>query len=272
MTTNLTVEKQYDLRPRLWIRVVASIILLLVVLVPSIQTLEYTGISEGGVLVAKNIINGLLHPSMELAFNFTETGLLYLLLETAAIGFLGTLIGAVISVPLAFMSARNIMPRGISYLGVTIVTILRTFPVFVYGIMFITVTGPGPFAGVLTLAATSIGMCSKLFIEAIEDLDQGTIEALDATGATTLQKIRFGIIPQLMSNFISIVIYRYDINVKNASVLGLVGAGGIGAPLKFAMSGGRWSDVGVLLLGLIILVLIIEYISTKIRVRLITGE
>ncbi|MFI3284084.1 MAG: phosphonate ABC transporter, permease protein PhnE [Erysipelotrichaceae bacterium] len=273
MTNNkLTVEKQYELRPKTWIRVVASLIVLVAVLYPSFETLNFTGISSNGMVVAKNMIKGILSPSISYVFDTSTSGLAYLLLETAAIGFLGTIIGAIISVPLAFMSSRNLTPKAVSYLGVAIATILRTFPVFVYGVMFIKVTGPGAFAGVLTLAATSIGMCSKLFIEAIEDLDPGITEALDATGCTTFQKIRFGIIPQLLSNFISIVIYRYDINVKNASVLGLVGAGGIGAPLKFAMSGGRWSDVGVLLLGLIVLVLVIEYFSTAIRNKLITGE
>ncbi len=267
----LTVSRQYDLRPKTWIRVVASIILLGIIIVPSVASIDYNGISENGALVAENIIKGILNPSMDVAFNFTTSGLAYLLLETAAIGLLGTLIGAIISLPLAFISSRNISPKWLSGLGVLVITILRTFPVFVYGLMFIRVTGPGAFAGVLTLAATSIGMCSKLFIEVIEDLEPGISEALDASGCTTFQKIRFGILPQLMSNIISIVIYRYDINVKNASVLGLVGAGGIGAPLKFAMSAGRWNDVGVLLLGLIILVLIIEFFSTKIRVKLAKG-
>ncbi len=270
--SNLTVNKQYESRPKTWIRVLLSSIVLGIIIIPSLLTIDFNGVSSHGMVVAENIIRGIFSPNMEIAFNFTDTGLAFLLLETAAIGFLGTLIGALISVPLAFIASRNITPKWINSIGILVITILRTFPVFVYGLMFIRVTGPGAFAGVLTLAATSIGMCSKLFIEVIEDLDPGISEALDASGCTTFQKIRFGILPQLMTNIISIIIYRYDINVKNASVLGLVGAGGIGAPLKFAMSEGRWSDVGVLLLGLIVLVLIIEYFSTRIRTRLATGE
>ena len=265
---HLNVNKQYDLRPKTWIRVVASLIVLSIIIIPSIATLEYQSISESGIKVSKNIIIGILNPNMKFVLDFTSNGLLSLLIETAAIAFLGTLIGAIISIPLAFLSSRNIMPKWVTSCGIIIITILRTFPVFVYGIMFIKVTGPGAFAGVLTLSATSIGMLSKLFIEAIEDLEPGISEALDASGCSTFQKIRFGIFPQLFTNIISIIIYRYDINIKNASVLGLVGAGGIGAPLSFAMSGGRWSDVGALLLGLILLVLLIEYFSTKIRVKL----
>lgn len=269
---NTNVQKQYDMRPKTWIRVLASSVVLAIIIIPSLSTIDYNGISDSGVTVAINILKGLVNPSMELITNLGKNGLLYLLIETAAIAFLGTLIGAVISIPLAFLSSRNITPRWISSIGVVVIAILRTFPVFVYGLMFIRVTGPGAFAGVLTLAATSIGMCSKLFIEVIEDLDSGITEALDAAGCTTIQKIRFGIIPQLMTNLISIVIYRYDINVKNASVLGMVGAGGIGAPLTFGMASGKWSEVGALLLGLMVLVLIIEYISTKIRVKLATGD
>ncbi len=270
--SQLTVEKQYDLRPKTWIRVLVNTIVLVIIILPSLMTIEFNGVSENGLVIAQSIIKGLLNPSMDLAYNFTSTGLFYLLLETVTIAFLGTLIGAIISIPLSFISSRNITPKWVNSIGILIITVLRTFPVLVYGLMFIRVTGPGPFAGVLTLAATSIGMCSKLFIEVIEDLDSGITEALDATGCTTFQKIRFGIIPQLMTNLVSIVIYRYDINVKNASVLGLVGAGGIGAPIQFAMAAGRWSDLGVLLLGLIIVVLIIEYFSTKIRTKLATGE
>lgn len=272
MNNKLTVQKQYEMRPKTWIRVLASFIVLAIIIIPSLTTINFNGVSDSGISIASNILKGIFSPSMELVSDLSKNGLFFLLLETAAIAFLGTLIGALISIPLAFISSRNIMPKIVTSLGVLIITILRTFPVFVYGIMFIRITGPGAFAGVLTLAATSIGMCSKLFIEVIEDLDNGILEAMDSAGCTTFQKIRFGIIPQLLTNFISIIIYRYDINVKNASVLGLVGAGGIGAPLQFGMSGGRWNEVGALLLGLIILVLIIEYFSTKIRIRLASGE
>ncbi|MCD8574995.1 MAG: ABC transporter permease subunit [Erysipelotrichaceae bacterium] len=95
---------------------------------------------------------------------------------------------------------------------------------------------------------------------------------MDASGCNTIQKIQYGILPQLMSNFASTTIYRFEINVKYATILGMVGAGGIGAPLIFAISAYRWNDAGALLIGLIIFVLIIEMISTRIRKKLATGE
>lgn len=121
------------------------------------------------------------------------------------------------------------------------------------------------------MSLCSIGMVSKMFIESIEDLDKRILESLDAAGCH-LQKIRYGILPQLTADFTSTIIYRFDMNLRDATVLGLVGAGGIGAPLIFAMSSYRWNEVGAILLGLIILVLIIEAISAKIRVRLARGN
>ena len=110
-----------------------------------------------------------------------------------------------------------------------------------------------------------------MYIEAIEDLDVRVLESLDAAGCTTWQKIRYGILPQLMPNFASSAIYRFDIILRDATVLGLVGAGGFGAPLIFAMNSYRWSEAGAILAGLIVLVLAVEWLSTKIRIKLARG-
>ena len=198
-------------------------------------------------------------------------GVPYLLLETVCIAFLGTVVGAVISIPLAFLSASNLAPKPIAFIGRIIIMAVRTVPAFIYGLMFIRVTGPGAFAGLLTMSLCSVGMVRKMCIEAIEDLDVRVLESLDAAGCTTWQKIRYGILPQLMPNFASTAIYRFDINLRDATVLGLVGAGGIGAPLIFAMNSYRWSEAGAILAGLIVLVLAVEWLSTKIRIKLARG-
>lgn len=178
---------------------------------------------------------------------------------------------AYISLPLSFLSATNLVPRPAAVIGRGLIAAIRTIPAFVYGLMFIRVTGPGPFAGLLTMSLCSIGMVSKMYIESIEDLDKRILESLDAAGCTTFQKIRYGILPQLMPDFTSTIIYRFDMNLRDATVLGLVGAGGIGAPLIFAMSAYRWNEVGAILLGLIVLVLMIETVSAKIRTKLARG-
>ncbi|MFK5292347.1 PhnE/PtxC family ABC transporter permease, partial [Lactococcus lactis] len=148
---------------------------------------------------------------------------------------------------------------------------IRTIPSFVYALLFIPVVGLGSSAGVMALGFESIGMIAKLFIEAIEDLDMGVIEAMDAAGATTFQKIRFGVLPQLLPDLYSILLYRLDMNLRDAAILGLVGAGGIGAPLSFAMSGYKWSAVGAILLGLLVLIILVELISSRIRKKLAKG-
>src|SRR5699024_1672285 len=164
-----------------------------------------------------------------------------------------------------------IVSEPVAWFTRTILVVIRTIPSLVYGLMFIRVTGPGPFAGVLTMSITSIGMISKLYVDIIEDLDRGVLEAMESIGCTTYEKIRFGIIPQLFSSFLSVTIYRFDINLRDASILGLVGAGGIGAPLIFAMNSYRWHLVGSILIGLVILILIVEVFSNKTRSKLIKG-
>jgi len=183
----------------------------------------------------------------------------------------GTIVGAFLAIPLAFLSASNIVPKPIAFVVRLLLIVIRTIPAIVYGLMFIRVTGQGPFAGVLTMSLTSIGMLSKLYVDVIEDLDKSVLESMEALGCTLMEKIRFGIWPQLTALFLSIVIYRFDMNLRDATVLGLVGAGGIGAPLIFAMNAYKWSEVGAILIGLIFLILIVEYVSNRMRTKLVKG-
>lgn len=265
------VKRQLEKEPKLWIIKILVTAFILSLVTWSLGTMEYHGVQASGIDIAKSIITGIFTPNLDLLFNFTSTGVPYLLLETIAIAVLGTIFGAILSVPFAFMCASNIVPRWVSTIGNIVVAIIRTFPSFVYGLMFIRVSGPGAFAGVLTISVVSIGMITKLYIEAIEDLDKKILESLDAAGCTVFQKVRYGILPQLSTNFVSTAIYRFEINLKDSTVLGLVGAGGIGAPLISGMNSYKWSDVGAILAGLIVLVLIVEYVSTKIRTKLARG-
>ncbi len=264
-----TLKKQ----PKSWPLKLFVFVLIAVILYFAQFYINNPQVTARGLRVGRNILLSIFNPNTALLFNFTtKSGVLFLLMETAAIAFLGTIFGTIISIPLAFISSRNIVPKAFASLGVSFIVIIRTFPAVVYGLMFIRVTGLGAFTGVLTLSVASVGMVAKLFIEVIEDLDPGIIESLDASGCNTIQKIQYGIIPQLLTNFASIAIYRFEINVKYATILGMVGAGGIGAPLIFAMQAGRWGDTGALLIGLILFVLIIEIISTRLRKKLSTGE
>jgi phosphonate transport system permease protein len=268
---NEKILKAYESAPKKWIYQLIIALVVVCILAWSGSAVEVTNPVGNGMQVAGNILSGIFHPSTKLLFNLSTSGVAYLLLETFCIAFLGTVVGALISLPLSFISASNLVPRPVALIGRAFIAAVRTVPPFVYGLMFIRVTGPGAFAGLLTMSLCSIGMVSKMFIESIEDLDKRILESLDAAGCTTFQKIRYGIVPQLTADFSSTIIYRFDMNLRDATVLGLVGAGGIGAPLIFAMSSYKWNEVGAILLGLIILVLIIEWISAKIRLKLARG-
>lgn len=265
------IKQQLAKEPKSWIFQLAAALIFVVLMAWSSSTIDFKGVTDGGTDVAKSIFMGILQPDTELLFNFTNKGVPYLLLETMCIAFLGTIVGAILAIPISFLSASNIMPKPIAVIGRVIIMAIRTIPAFVYGLMFIRVTGPGAFAGLLTMSVCSIGMISKMYIESIEDIDTKILESLDACGCTTFQKIRFGILPQLMPDFASTIIYRFDMNLRDATVLGLVGAGGIGAPLIFAMNAYKWNQVGAILAGLIVLVLIIEWLSGKIRIKLARG-
>ena len=268
---NERIQKAYQSAPKSWILQLLAAFAIACMLAWSGTAANGDNATGNGLEVAGNILSGIFHPDTKLLFNFTSSGVAYLLLETFCIAFLGTVVGAVISLPLAFLSASNLVPKPVAFIGRALIAAIRTIPAFVYGLMFIRVTGPGPFAGLLTMSLCSIGMVTKMFIECIEDLDKRILESLDAAGCTAFQKIRYGILPQLIPDFASTIIYRFDMNLRDATVLGLVGAGGIGAPLIFAMSSYRWNEVGSILLGLIVLVMIIEWISAKIRVKLARG-
>lgn len=265
-----TVEKQLLAAPRNYGYIITVTAIVLVLLAWSVTGISFQ-LDSNGMKIASNIIGGLLNPDTEFLFNVTDKGVLYLLWETLAIALLGTIVGAVLAVPLAFLAASNIVPKPISWLTRLLLIFIRTIPALVYGLMFIRVTGPGPFAGVLTIGITSIGMLAKLYVDAIEELDVKVLESMTSIGCNTFEKIRYGIIPQLLSIFLSVMIYRFDMNMREAAILGLVGAGGIGAPLIFAMQGYKWELVGSILIGLVVLILIIEFISNKLRSKLVNG-
>lgn len=264
------VLKKLEQEPNYKVRIAINILIVLVLSIWSISGLSSSGAGEKGVSIVGSIFKGIFTPDWSL-YNFTEVGIPYLLVETIAIAFIGTLFGAILAIPFAFLISPNILPRPIAYIFRILLVVLRTVPTVIYGLIFIRAVGPGPFAGVLTMALTSIGMISKLMSESIQDLQSEILESLSALGMNTFQKIRHGVLPQLSGIFISTIIYRFDINLRDATVLGLVGAGGIGAPLLQAIYGFKWTQAGSILLGLIVLVLVIEFFSSKIRNKLVKG-
>ncbi len=213
----------------------------------------------------RSMIFGLLRPDMSFFFQSGEAGLGYLLLETAAIALVGTCVGTAVALPLALLNTPRITPRPVAAVFRVIVTAIRSVPFLIYGLIFIRATGPGAFTGVLTLSMCSIGLLCKRFTEAVEALDFRAYQALADMGVSPFMRIRYALLPQLRAAFISAVLYRFDVNIREASVLGLVGAGGIGAPLIFAMNKYAWNTAGAIALGLIIMVWVIDQLSAWFR-------
>ena len=268
----MSIEEAYEARPRLWWVYTLIVLIVVSLLTWSGTAVEFKGFASKGIEVAKGVGNGLIHPDTKLLFNMTTEGVPYQLFQTVAIAVLGTLIGGLLAVPFSFLASDKIVPKWVAVIANAFILLIRTIPSLVWALVWIRVTGPNAFCGVVTQSVCSIGMISKMYITAIEDLDTKILESLDAAGCDAFQKIRYGILPQIIPNFISTVIYRFDINVKDATTLGIVGAGGIGAALVQCINSSRWSMVGAYLCGMVILMLFIELFSTKIRNKLTRGN
>ncbi|WP_172198789.1 phosphonate ABC transporter, permease protein PhnE [Saccharibacillus qingshengii] len=251
---------------RNWLVGVALILLF----IWSLSGLKFEGIQEYGVQVMASIWEGFTHPDWDYVYLPEGEDLLRGLLETLTISILGTFISAFLCIPFAFWASANMSRlKVISGSGKFVLTVIRVFPEIIMAILFIVAVGPGAFAGVLALGVHSIGMLAKLYSETIEAVDDGPREALQACGASKLQVLRFAVLPQVIPQFISYALYRFEINIRSATVLGLVGAGGIGTPLLFALQTRNWSRVGVILLGIVVLVILIDLISGWLRRRII---
>ncbi|MGR6117920.1 phosphonate ABC transporter, permease protein PhnE [Aeribacillus composti] len=245
-------------------------VLLAVIYIWALSGIPIEGFKETAGQITKAILSGILSPDWGYVYLPEGEDLLRGLLDTLAIAILGTFISAFLCIPFAFWAANNMTKGKIAAgTGKFILSFIRTFPELVMALLFIKVVGPGSFAGVLALGLHSIGMLGKLFSEEVENIDFGPIEALKATGASGLQTLWFAVVPQIIPGFISYTLYRFEINLRSASILGIIGAGGIGTPLVFAMQSRDWSRVGIILLGIIAMVTIVDIISGYLRKKVV---
>ena len=191
------------------------------------------------------------------------------LVETVHIATLGTAIALVLSVPLAFLSARNTTANGFTgAIGRALLVASRSVNTVIWGLLFVAIFGPGPVAGICAVAARSVGFLAKIVAEAIEEANRGPIEAIEATGAGTAQVYLVGVLPQVMPVLIGTTVYRWDINVRESSVLGFVGAGGIGLYLYASINQFAWQQVLVVLAAILVIVLASEALSGYVRARI----
>jgi phosphonate transport system permease protein len=187
--------------------------------------------------------------------------------DTINIATLGTALGIVLAVPVAALAARNTTPSAVLIRPAALLVIVssRSINSLIWALMLVTIIGPGVLAGILAIALRSIGFCAKLLYEAIEEIDAGQVEAVRATGATPSQVAAYGIVPQVLPAFAGISVFRWDINIRESTVLGLVGAGGIGLPLNAAITTLAWTQVSLILLIIIGTVILSEWVSAQVR-------
>ena len=218
---------------------------------------------------ASDILRGLLHPSGEVL----HQGLV-LLVQTIFLAFMATAFAIPIAFALSFFAARNltrgsILSRSLYLLVRAGMNLTRAVEPLVWALIFISWVGIGPFAGVLALWVHSIAALTKLYSEQVENIDHGPLEAIAATGASTLQVLRFGVVPQVIPPFLSFTIYRWDINVRMSTIIGFVGGGGIGYILKPRVDLGLWGEVGTLVLLIALTVWAMDILSARIRERIV---
>ena len=200
-------------------------------------------------------------------WNFT--GWLKLLLDTVLIAYLGTLIGASGAFTIAFFAAANLAPSNVLRWSIKrIFEFCRTVPDLVFALMFVSAFGLGPLAGILAIAIHTFGTLGKLFTEAIENIDMKPVEGVRSTGSRFIEMVRLGALPQVVSSFASYTLLRFEINVRSGSVVGMVGAGGIGQDLFVAIRKFYYTDVSAILLMIIVSVAVIDLVTERIRHRL----
>lgn len=188
---------------------------------------------------------------------------------TVEIALLGTGIAAVLALPLGFLSARNVAAPPVFYPARAALNFFRSVDTLVYALVFVAAVGLGPFPGVLAVIAYTTTSLAKLYSEAIEGIERGPVDAITATGATRLQVLRYGVLPQVLPLFLSYVLYRLETNIRAATVLGFVGAGGIGFYLQTYLRMIDYPAASTVLLVTVVMVMVVDFVSSRLRDRLV---
>ena len=187
--------------------------------------------------------------------------------DTLNIATLGTVLALFMAVPTAFLAARNTTPSSqfLRPLALFVIVSSRSINSLIWALMLVAILGPGVLAGIIAIGLRSIGFCAKLLYEAIEEIDEQQVEAIRATGASGPQILAYGVVPQILPAFAGISVFRWDINIRESTILGWVGAGGIGLQLNSSINNLAWTQVSLILLIIIATVVIGEWVSARIR-------
>jgi phosphonate transport system permease protein len=187
-----------------------------------------------------------------------------------SMAFLGTLIATLISIPLGFLGAKNIIPNRFFHFSFRrVFDGIRGIDALIWALIFVNVVGLGPFAGIMAIAVSDIGTLSKLFAEAVENIDKKQVEGVYSSGASRVQTLRYGVFPQIFPVILSNALYFFESNIRSATILGVVGAGGIGLQLSDRIRVNNWDEAAFIILLILVTVSVIDTISKEIRIRII---
>jgi len=280
LASSLDVDAKLRERPK-WYRTVSGLFVLLL-----IASTLYVGwiITEidlpklfSRIGVTDYLWRGLAHPDFTHVFVqepiLTDT-IGGALIETLFMALMATVVGALFAFPLSFLGARNLMNRGpVSYTVYTVMrgvfNVARSIETIIWATIIAVVVGWGsPFAGVLALGAHTIAALGKLFSEQVESIDPGPLEAMRAAGAREWQVVLYGVIPQIIPSYLAFTMYRWDINVRMSTVIGLVGGGGIGRMLFYYKNDGRWTELSAVVVLMVAVVWLMDYTSGRVREKI----
>lgn len=241
------------------------LILTLVYLYFAFNTLDVNWVRVGrGIDRAGRIFGGFLQPDFTSRWMDIQSGIL----ESLTMTVVSTVLGLILSIPIGFGAARNLAPQPIYLVCRAIISLSRTFQEVIIAIFFVIMLGFGPLAGVLTLSVATVGFLAKLLAEDIEEIDPDQVEAIRATGAGWFKTVTYAVMPQVSPRLVGLSVYRFDINLRESAIVGVVGAGGIGSTLQTAFTRYDFDVAGAILIIIIAMVMGMELLSGFIRRRL----
>lgn len=268
-------DDAYKKLPKRWVvNVVTLVVFVAIFIYFGFKTGFFTNVGFKDNDTISKLFKGLFTPNFTYMFGFGgytfEKSVVYQLLQTFAIAFAGTLISSILSIPFGFLASRKMVGKWAIISEIILITI-RTFPEILFGFILIKGTGFGGLTAMLVLSIHSIGMIGKLYSEQLDLIDDGPLEALNACGATAFTRIQLGVVPQILPNFLNVILYRFDLNVRTDALLGLCAGeeGGIGYFINTLAINRHWPELGAIIWGLIVMILLIDFASSKIRKKLI---
>ncbi|MEJ0020483.1 MAG: phosphonate ABC transporter, permease protein PhnE [Acetobacteraceae bacterium] len=205
--------------------------------------------------------------------NWDHVEILKSMLETVTMAFLGTLLASVVALPLGFLGARNVIPSAVfRFFTRRVFDVFRGLDQLIWALVFVRAMGLGPIAGILAIFVSDTGVLAKLYSEAIENAERGQVDGVRSTGAGWLMTLRLGVLPQVLPVMLSQALYQLESNSREATILGLVGAGGIGLRLSERIQINAWDQVAYIIVLILVTVAVIDFVSKRIRTRLIMGR